>query len=150
MEARIRGGEQFERVLRQITRLLEQPAVLRVGFLENARYPDGKPVGMIAAIQDFGAPRAGIPPRPFFRNMIAAKSREWPKAIAFLLKAHHYDARAALDQAGAAIAGQLRQSIVDTNSPPLKPATIARKGFAKPLVDTGHMLNSIDHEVDIP
>jgi hypothetical protein len=30
----------------------------------------------------------------------------------------------------------------------LKPATIRRKGFAKPLVDTGHMLNSIDHEVE--
>jgi hypothetical protein len=80
--------------------------------------------------------------------MIATKQGEWPKAIAALLKTHHYDVAAALDEAGAAIAGQLRQSIVDTNSPPLKPATIRRKGFAKPLVDTGHMLNSIDHEVE--
>jgi hypothetical protein len=146
--ARIHGGDKFEEVLARIARLTGGETALRVGFLENARYPDGTPVGMVAAIQDFGAPRAGIPPRPFFRNMIATKHGEWPKAIAALLKTHHYDVAAALDEAGAAIAGQLRQSIVDTNSPPLKPATIRRKGFAKPLVDTGHMLNSIDHEVE--
>lgn len=147
--ATIKGGEAFRRRLEEIRRLLAQPMSLKVGFLENARYPDGTPVGMIAAIQDFGAPRAGIPPRPFFRNMIAKHKDEWPKALAALLKANHYDAEIALDLAGAAIAGQLRQSIVDTNAPPLKPATIRRKGFDKPLVETGHMLNSVDHEVDI-
>jgi hypothetical protein len=146
--ARIRGGEKFSETLKHIAQLVKGKAILRVGFLENATYPDGKPVGMIAAIQDFGAPRANIPPRPFFRNMIADKSPEWPKAIAVLLKKHHYDVTATFDEAGAVIAGQLRQSIVDTNSPPLKSATIRRKGFAKPLVDTGHMLNSIDHEVE--
>jgi hypothetical protein len=102
---------------------------------------------MIAAIQEFGAPSRGIPPRPFFRNMIKAKSGEWPKAIAALLKANNYDARRTLMLTGEAIAGQLRQSIVDTNSPPLKPATIKRKGFAKPLIDTSVMINSIDYEV---
>ena len=49
--------------------------------------------------------------------------------------------------AGEAIAGQLRQSIVDTNSPALAESTIRRKGFSKPLVDTGHMLQSVDYEV---
>ena len=29
----------------------------------------------------------------------------------------------------------------------LAESTIARKGFAKPLVETGHMLNSVDYEV---
>ena len=48
---------------------------------------------------------------------------------------------------GAGIEGQLRQSITDTNAPPLSPATIARKGFSKPLVDTGNMLNSVASEV---
>ena len=145
--AELRGGRELQRKLRDLAQQVAIPAKLRVGFLANAKYPDGKPVAMIAAIQDFGAPGVGIPPRPFFRNMIAAKQREWPKAIAGLLRANDMDAAKALDFAGAAIAGQLRQSIIDTNAPPLKPATIARKGFAKPLVDTGHMLNSIDHEI---
>lgn len=141
------GGAKLKAALAKIAKGVGQPVTVRVGFLEGAKYPDGKPVAMIAAIQDFGAPAAGIPPRPFFRNMIAKKKGEWPAAIAAALEDNDYDARAALDLVGEVIAGQLRQSIRDTNEPPLKPATIARKGFDKPLIDTGHMLNSVDFEV---
>lgn len=145
--ASIRGGQRFEAAIRRIAAEVSRPGTLRVGFLEGARYPDGKPVAMIAAIHNYGAPRAGIPPRPFFSNMIADKQDEWPPAIAGLLRANNWDAVRALDLAGAAIAGQLRQSIIDTNDPPLAPSTIRRKGFDKPLVETGHMLQSVDHEV---
>lgn len=145
--ASIKGGEKLAAAMRDLAAKVSNPATLRVGFLEKATYPNGTPVAMIAAIQDMGAPRAGIPPRPFFRNMIAAKKGEWPAAFAGLLKQTNYDAAAALDIAGAAIAGQLKQSIIDTNAPPLAPATIRRKGFAKPLIDKSHMINSVDHEV---
>jgi len=145
--ASVKGGDKIAKVLASIGKGLESGKLVRVGFLENATYPDGKPVAMIAAIQDFGAPGAGIPPRPFFRNMIRMKKREWPKAIGMNLKATNYDAEKTLNIVGEAIAGQLRQSIVDTNAPPLAQSTIKRKGHAKPLVDTGHMLASVDHEV---
>ena len=145
--ATVKGGDKFEARLAAITAMVNNASEVRVGCLSEATYPDGTPVAMIAAIQDFGAPAAGIPPRPFFRNMIAKKSPEWPKAIRDLLKANQYDALRTLQQSGEAIAGQLRQSIVDTNDPPLAPATIRRKGFSKPLVDTGHMLNSVNYQV---
>lgn len=145
--ARIRGGEKVASALRDLHEKITKPANLRVGFLENAKYPDGTPVGMIAAINEFGAPSRGQPPRPFFRNMIREKENEWPQAIRDLIIANNYDMAAAMDQAGAAIAGQLRQSIIDLMEPPLAPSTIAKKGFDKPLVDTGHMLKSVDHEV---
>jgi hypothetical protein len=146
--ATLSGGANLARKLLEFAKLVNNPTTLRVGFLSNAKYPDGTPVAMIAAIQDFGAPGVGIPPRPFFRNMIAKHSKEWPAGILIQLRAHDWDAARALSVVGDAIAGQLRQSIIDTNAPPLKPATIARKGFDKPLVDTGHMLNSVDWEVD--
>ena len=145
--ATVKGGQKLEEALRQMAQNVSKPGVLRVGFLENARYPDGKPVAMIAAIQEYGAPSVGIPPRPFFRNMIAAKSGEWPEAIAGLLKSNDLDAQKTLGQAGAAIAGQLRESIRDLWEPPLAQSTIRRKGHAKPLIDTGHMLQSVDFEV---
>ena len=105
----------------KIARAIGKAGTLRVGFLEGAKhYPDGTSVAAVAAVLDFGAPRAGIPPRPFFRNMIAAKKSEWPDAIAKLLVANDYDADKTLRQAGAAIVGQLQQSIRDTNAPPLK------------------------------
>jgi hypothetical protein len=145
--ATIRGGTKVAARLAEIGRLIKGADSVKVGFLAGAKYPDGTPVAMIAAIQEFGAPAAGIPPRPFFRKMIAAKQGEWPKAIAALLKANNYNAAQTLRQTGEAVAGQLKQSIVDTNEPPLKPATVQRKGFAKPLIDTGHMLASVDYEV---
>ena len=145
--ARVSGGKKLERAMAALSRKVAKPATLRVGFLEKATYPNGTPVAIIAAINEFGAPSRGQPPRPFFRNMIAAKSGEWPEAIAGLLKANDLDAAKTLDLAGAAIAGQLRQSIVDLVSPPLAASTIRRKGHSKPLVDTGHMLKSVDHEV---
>jgi hypothetical protein len=145
--AKVNGGTKIVAALNRIEG--RAGAVLRVGFLRNARYKDGTQVAMVAAVQEYGSPVNNIPPRPFFRNMIAKYSREWPKAIADLLRVYDYDTERALDEAGATIEGQLRQSVVDTNSPPLKPATIRRKGSEKPLVETGHMLNSIDHEVRI-
>ena len=147
--ATIRGGEKFEAAMEDLARRLGRPATLKVGFLGNATYPDGKPVAMIAAINEYGAPSRGQPPRPFFRRMINAKQGEWPAAIAGVLQAQGNDVEKALDIAGAAIAGQLRQSIVDLVDPPLAPSTIARKGFDKPLIDTSHMLELVDHEVKV-
>lgn len=145
--ARIRGGENVTKILAEIGDKVSRPAGLRVGFLENATYPDGKPVAMIGMIQEFGAASIGIPPRPFFRNAVAKYGPEWTPAFGKLLVANGYDVAKTMDQMGHAIAGQIRQSIIDTNEPPLAPSTIARKGHSKPLVDTGHMLNSVDHEV---
>lgn len=120
---------------------------VKVGFLKGATYPDGTSVPLVAAVNEFGAPSRGQPPRPFFRRMIADKGREWPDAVVRLLKANEYDVDRTLEMAGSAIAGQLRASITTLTDPPLAPSTIARKGSTKPLIDTGHMLNSVDHEV---
>lgn len=147
MAGGMKGGDALKAELERIARMASSAKEVRVGFLEGATYPNGTPVAMIAAIQNWGAPRAGIPPRPFFSNMIAAKQPEWGPAIGALLRANNYDALRTLQQAGEAVAGQLRQSIVDTNAPPLAESTIARKGFSTPLVETGHMLNSVDYEV---
>lgn len=121
----IKGGSALEKRLSELAKDVTKPANLSVGFLSDATYEDGKNVAMIAAIQEFGAPKAGIPPRPFFRNMIAAKSSEWPDAIAGLLKSTDYDATKTMMQVGEGISGQLRQSIVDTMAPPLSQLTLA-------------------------
>jgi hypothetical protein len=171
------GGEAFQNALRDLGQKLSRPATLRVGFLEGATYPNGQPVAMVAAIQEFGAPRAGIPPRPFFRNMIAARKASWPAAIIQALKDNDYDVKKALAITGLGIAGQLQQSIRDTNDPNLSPVTLmlrkmfgnhpenirardvaeARRRVAagessagvstKPLVWTGHLINSVGSEV---
>jgi hypothetical protein len=145
--AKATGGDKLKQKLEDLARSSQTASILKVGFISSATYPDGTSVPMVAAINEFGAPSRGQPPRPFFRRMISAKSQEWPGAIANLLKANNYDVKTTLNQAGEAIAGQLRQSIADLVEPPLAPSTIARKGSAKPLIETGVLLASIDHEV---
>lgn len=146
--ATIKNSGALERRLAEFSRKVSKAAHLRVGFLSNATYPDGTPVAMVAAIQNFGAPAAGIPPRPFFSNMVKDDSPNWGDNVATALKAKDFDATEALKLVGNDIAGKLRQSIIDTNEPPLKPATIRRKGFDKALIDTSTMINSVDYEVD--
>ena len=145
--ARIDGGTKWKDRLKSIQRAMADKPELKVGFLENATYPDGTSVALIAAIQNFGAPRVGIPPRPFFSNVIARDQEKWPEQVARLLKAENYNAERALALMGESIQGEIRESIIQTNSPPLKPATVDRKGFEKPLIDTSHMLNSVDYIV---
>lgn len=144
----ISGGDKLRAALDQIARNLKSGGTVKVGFLEGATYPTSESVPMIAAINEFGAPSRGQPPRPFFRRMIAAKSREWPAAVEANLKATNYDVARTLDLVGQGIKGQLQQSIVDLVDPPLAPATIARKGHSKPLIDTSAMINSVDYEVE--
>lgn len=145
--ATVKGGEKAQKAIAKIVEKAGSKSLLSVGFMERAKYPDGTSVALVAAVQNYGAPSRGIPPRPFFSNMIKAKSPEWPKAIADLLIKNGYDMERTLKLTGEAIKGQLQQSIYDTDSPPLKPATVARKGFSKPLIDTGHMVDSVDYEV---
>jgi len=144
---RITGGEKFQAAMMALAEKVRSPRTLRVGFLEGAKYPDGTPVAMVAVIQNYGAPRAGIPPRPFFSNVVAEKSEEWPGAIAGLLKTTNFDIDKTLAMTGEAIKGQIQNEIFNGSFTPLAPATVKRKGFDKPLVYTGHMASSVDYEI---
>ena len=174
----VKGGGALTAKLKRIKGKLGTPLEVHVGFLEKAKYDDGTPVAMVAAIQEFGAPKAGIPPRPFFRTMIAKNKADWPKLMAKHIKDNDYNAREALNAIGQDIEGQLRQSIVDTTAPQLSAVTLMLRWMkwknpdlvvtgkvvgeaaarvaaglssagvsTKPLVATGHMLNSISSEV---
>lgn len=116
-----------------------------VGFMEGATYPDGTPVAAVAFWNEFG--NSDQPARPFFRQMIAEESPTWPNKMAKLAEATDYDGDKVLALMGEDIKGALQKSINDLQSPPLAQSTIDAKGFAKPLIDTAHMLNSVAYEV---
>lgn len=121
-----------------------------VGWFETAAYPDGTPVAYVAAIHEFGAPKAGIPPRPFMRPAIADNGPEWMKhfeeGAAACLRGET-DARTVLESVALVAAGDVSKKIKAVTAPGLKPATIKRKGFAKPLVDTGQMAQSVTGKI---
>lgn len=118
---------------------------VEVGFLEGATYPDGTPVASVAFWNEYG--NGSAPPRPFFRTMIEKEKESWPGKLAAAYKATGGDGDKALALVGEDIDGALKQSINDFSSPALAQSTIDRKGFDKPLIDTGHMINSTGSRV---
>ena len=116
--------------------------------MEGATYPDGTPVAMVAAIQNFGAPAAGIPARPFFSRMVQDKSSNWGRSLANIMVENDYAAKKSLALMGEGIGRQLQASIISFDSVPLDSATITKKGFDKQLIDTAVMINSVGYQVD--
>lgn len=124
-KVQLSGGDKLQAQLEAMAKGLAKGALLRVGFLEGAAHTRSDlPMAAIAAIQEFGAPAAGIPPRPFFRNMIAENSGEWGEQLADQLKVADYDAGAALQVMGLVLRGELQQSMTDLDNPPLSPVTL--------------------------
>ena len=134
---------------------------VNVGFLASATYPDGTPVAAVAFWNEVGS-GAGVPeglesvaesgpsrpPRPFFKQTIAANSPHWGKDLAEQVKSTGGDGNVALGRMGVEIVGEIQESIINFSDPPNAPSTIARKGFDDPLIDTGTMLRSVDFEVE--
>lgn len=123
-EIGIKDGGLLDKALRKLAKKVGKPAVLRAGFLEGAKYPDGTSVPQVAAIQNFGAPARGIPPRPFFTNAVSRGSGEWAGKLAKLLVLTDYDAEKALTMMGPVLAFDIQKSITETNAPPLSEVTL--------------------------
>ena len=156
--AEIKGGEKLEAFLSDMAKKVSNPATLRVGFLEGGTYPDGTSIPMVAALNEYGGNmseygtatthyNAPTPPRPFFRTMVANKSKGWARTLTKLLKENNYDAVEALNLMGDGIKGQLQDSIANGGWAPNKPSTLKRKAGTQPLIDTSDMWNSVRWEV---
>lgn len=148
------GGEALQMKLQEIMQKVKNTPAIKIGFIEGATYPDGTPVPMVAALNEYGHSVASAEgdyfqmPRPFFRNMIAEKSPNWGKSLAAIAKANDYDMQKSMALMGEGIGSQLQQSIIQFNSVPLADSTVAKKGFDKQLIDTAVMINSVGYQVD--
>lgn len=135
--------------LAELRKKLGNGDVLRVGFLENARYPDGQYVADVAYQNEFGRPDHNQPPRPFFRIAIRKGKANWAHNFGVALKATDYNLKASFALVGEDMVGTIVHSINALTSPPLAPSTIARKGFDKPLINTAHMTRSVAYDVQV-
>ena len=117
--------------------------VLRVGFVEEATYPDGTPVAQVAFWNEYGTETA--PSRPFFRKTIRDNQSGWVNRIGGLVKSNNADKALAL--LGEHISGQIVQTITTFAEPPNATSTIKKKGFDAPLRDTMQMARSVGYEV---
>jgi len=98
---------------------------VRVGFLEDKKYPDGTPVAQVAFWNEFGHEGSlkPTPPRPFFRGMVSKYSSQWPAQMAVLAEKYNYDGTMILAAMGKILEEELKMSILDTSSPQLSDTT---------------------------
>jgi len=141
----LKGADSLMKKLQAIAESMDAGHV-DVGFMSEAKYPDGTGVAQVAFWNEFGT--ATSPPRPFFRGMIARDSGNWPEVMARQAKGTNLDGAKTLGLMGEYIGGQLIQSINDLETPKLADSTVAAKGFEKPLIDTSHMINSITYQIN--
>lgn len=118
-----------------------------VGFFDTARYQNGAYVADIAVIQEFGSQSGKIPARPFV-EFAMVKARKQVARIYEDLYSAPVDSLHSL--IGEVVKGEIQNSIVSGPWRPNAPSTQlakARKGNTggspKPLIDTGHMRQSV-------
>ena len=127
-----------------LSKYKEMNASVRVGVLENATYPDGTPVAMVAFWNEYGTRTS--PVRAFFRTTVSEQKKNWVLSVQNLMKIHN-DPKQVMGLIGVHMQEQIVQSINTWSDPPNSAYTIAKKGFDKPLVETGVLMRSIKSEV---
>ncbi|MFJ4352729.1 hypothetical protein ACIPZ5_17720 [Pseudomonas sp. NPDC089428] len=113
-----------------------------IGFFDGA-YDDGMPVAQVAAMNEFGT--RFHPDRPFMQETLQEKRHA---IVAMLIQAaratvlNRGGARSIMQLLGKMLTDEIKITI--SNYPGHNsPSTIARKGFDRPLYDTGKMLESV-------
>lgn len=141
----MRGGDKFKAAIKAAVEQVESGKV-RVGIIRQATYENGKSVAQVAYWNEYGT--AHIPPRPFFRQTIAKHKNEWPAKAAAIMRQNGGDVPKTLALMGEGIKGQVVETIQNFRDPPNATYTVRKKGFDKPLIDTGTLWRSIDYEVE--
>lgn len=144
----------WQRIVRDLRKLPKMHA--KVGVLAskggNAQHSSGITLIELMAIHEFGSPAAGIPERKPIRSAFKKNDPELRKLTVRLAKAiinNTMSQEQALEVLGAWGATQIKNNIAQGAhlKPANAPATVAAKGSTRPLVDTGRLLGSINHEV---
>jgi phage gpG-like protein len=158
--ARVTDTDRGARALAESLRALGKARV-RVGVLADAPKKTGTRTGKrgrqiqqaatlaeVAAAHEFGT--ATIPQRSFIRATVDLKAAviaaEQEKLAAQVVDSK-ITPEVAMERLGAAVQGMVQVRIAEGIGPALAPATVARKGSDKQLVDTGQLRSSVTYQV---
>lgn len=118
---------------------------VKVGLPKGSNdYPDGTSVIMVGAVHEFGSPSRNVPQRSFLRSTMQEKRRTYKRMFVKLSKKivdGTIDKKKALNLLGLQVQTDVKQKITDIK----EPALVSREG--NPLIDTGHLRQSIVYEV---
>ena len=147
----VKGGNKLKRAIRKGKQAKGVKSV-EVGFFASAKYPSGCSGNKRgASIHNFGAPKAGIPARPFFTLAIERiRAGEVDKVLASIDPQSMVVTDSIADLIGEETQAIIKEEITNLRTPPLKPATIERrkKKSSNPLVDTSVLISAVVWKVN--
>lgn len=146
----------WRKIRGRMIRAAASKAHVRVGVLRekggDATTDEGITMVELATIHEYGSPAARIPERSFIRAAFrdAKVVAQITKPLAREVMIGKLPLTTALDKLGAWGAARVKNFVTqgDHIPPPLKDATVEKKGSDRPLVDTGRMIGSINWLVD--
>jgi hypothetical protein len=132
-------------------RMQDANRAVMVGVPAGKTEPDGTSLAMIAAVHEFGSPENGIPERSFIRAGILRGRTKFERLNAANLRLvvlGQKTVEQAIEQLGVVAAGEVKREFTVGTFEPLKPATIARKGSSKPLLDSGNLRQAVTYVIE--
>ncbi len=148
---KIKGGKKINKAINELQKIAKQKSGLLVGLPKDASpYPDGTSVIMVGIVHEFGSSDGKIPERSFLRSSLD-ENREtflkfWKDGAAKSILTLNKNSKDVLPLLGQMMQAAVQQKIVTLRSPALKLQTIINKKSSNPLIDTGHMRQSIRWE----
>lgn len=150
MKSKTKIKKRPEKALAELERISKEfgrgPNSVKVGLPKGSNdYPDGTSVIMVGTVHEFGSDKMNIPQRSYLRSTVVEKKNDYKRMfrkLSFKIVRGDIDLKRALGLIGLQVQTDVVDKITDINSPPLK----YREG--NPLVDTGHLRQSITYEVD--
>lgn len=115
-------------------------------FNRNGRFVKAKNSNF-ATDHNIPAHTINIPPRPFFRSVIANGRTTWPAILAKGIE-NRGGVRGGMEYLGGAIVEELHESVMTWTSPPNAASTIAKKGSNSPLRESMRLSRSFSYEVN--
>lgn len=144
---------EFERMIGRLTELDRHDAQVGVFASEGGSASHaGRRISLVelATVHEFGT--STVPERAFIRRTAIEGRHDFGVALSLLARQvmlGRIQPQYGLSRLGAFASTQVRSRIATGAylPPPLKPATIARKGHARPLIHTGQLLSAIRSKV---
>lgn len=132
--------------IEKIAKQMQGEGQVKVGLPINSNdYPDGTSVIMVGAVHEFGSALRNIPERSYLRSTMQNNKRAYKSVLSKLGKKIATGAMNSLEGLkllGLKVEADVKDTLTDLKSPSLK----TREG--NPLIDTGHLRQSITHVVN--
>lgn len=134
-----------KRYFQELKKLAELEVV--VGYQEGQTYDDGASLSEVAAYNEFGS--SDTPARPFMKQSFEKRERELQAACnqVNISLSNGDTAQHALNVLGVVAKGMVQEEIGSGDFVPNAPSTVRQKKSDQPLIDTGHMRQSVNYVI---